>query len=79
MKTERKIDRKRTGIVLGGALIAAAWLIGGPELLVKWGISGKANDLMVWLPAMGLYFSLITSHKNTMACEARAFKRLFGR
>lgn len=79
MKNATKNDKKRTALILGGAFVAAAWLISGPVLLDKWGISGKANGLLIWIPAMIVFFGSIAGDKKKLACERRAFKRLIGR
>lgn len=79
MKNTRKKDIRKTAIILGGAIIAPAWLIAGQEFLSQRGINGKINDLLVWMPAMIVFFGCIAGDKRTLACEARAFRRLIGR
>ena len=75
----RKNDSKRTATVLGNAILAAGWLVNGPDILLTWGIGETANDLLTWMPAMSVFFWSIASDKQKLACEARAFKRLIGR
>lgn len=70
--------KQRTIKILGSAILAAAWLMAGPKLLTKWGVNGTANDLLVWIPAMTIYFVSILGDKSVYACEARAIKRLLG-
>ena len=79
MKNQRKYTRKKTAIILGSALCAAAWLIAGPDVLKGWGITGTSNQVLVWMPTMVLFFASIASDKQMLACEARAFRRLLGK
>jgi len=79
MRNGRGRFRKNTVIILGSSIFAAAWLIFGPEVLHGWGVEGNTNDALVWGPAMAIYFAAIAGDKETLACEARALHRLFGR
>ena len=72
-------NRARTGVALGGSILAAAWLINGSEFLSIRGITGVANELLVWVPAMLMMLWLFAGDQQTRECERRAFGRLLGK
>lgn len=71
--------RKRTVLILGTSLIAAAWLIAGPDMLKNLGLTGRVANVLVNTPAMLLAFWIISKNRGFMRCEYRAWKRLIGR
>jgi hypothetical protein len=70
---------KHTASILGVSILAAAWLIGGPDILSKFGASEKATELLTLPVAMIAFFWIVSRNKSFIACERRAFKRLIGR
>jgi len=74
-----KTYRNRGIIILGAALLAAAWMIAGPDLLQKFNWHPKIVDILVWVPAMLVFFWSISGNKKFLACERRSFKRLIGK
>lgn len=77
--SNNKPIRKRVVLILGVALIAAAWLIAGPDMLENLGLTGRVADVLVNAPAMLLFFWMISKNRGFMRCEYRAWKRLIGR
>ena len=73
-----KTYRNRSLLILGAALLAAAWMIGGPDALQRFNWHPKVVELLVWIPAMIVFFWSISSNKKFLACERRAFKKLLG-
>ena len=69
---------KSNAIILASAVLAAAWLIIGPDLLQNWGLPPKAADILSLVPAMVLIFGS-THNKNFMRCEYKAWKKIFGK
>jgi len=74
-----KTYRNRSIVTLGAALLAAAWMIGGPDLLNKFNLSTTVVELLVWVPAMIVFFWSISGNKKFLACERRSFKKLIGK
>lgn len=70
---------KHTASVLGVSILAAAWLIGGPDILTKLGASEKATELLTLPVAMIAFIWIVSRDKSFIACERRAFKRLIGK
>jgi len=64
--------------ILSAAILAAAWMIAGPDVLQKFSWHPKVVDLLTWVPAMTVFFWSISGSKTFLACERRAFKRLLG-
>jgi len=73
-----KTYRNRSLLILGAALLAAAWMIGGPDALQRFNWHPKVVELLVWIPAMIVFFWSISGNKKFLACERRAFKKLLG-
>ncbi|MCF6219846.1 MAG: hypothetical protein L3J65_01915 [Robiginitomaculum sp.] len=65
--------------ILGAAFLAAAWMIGGPDILSKLNWHGKVIDLATWIPTIMVFFWSISGNNKFLACERRAFRRLLGR
>jgi len=70
------ILKNRGVIILGASILAAAWMIVGPDVLNKFNLDETAVEILVWMPAMILFFGSISGHKDFIACERRAFKKL---
>jgi len=73
-----KTYRNRSLLILGAAVLAAAWMIGGPDALQRFNWHPKVVELLVWIPAMIVFFWSISGNKKFLACERRAFKKLLG-
>ena len=71
-----KAYRNRSFLILGAAILAAAWLIGGPDVLNKLNWNSKIIDLLIWMPVMAVYFWSFSGNKKFLACERRSFKKL---
>lgn len=71
--------KKRTYLILGVALLAAAWMIGGPDILRTLNWHAKVIDLAIWVPAIMVFFWSISGQKKFLSCERRAFRKLLGR
>ncbi len=71
--------RKHTALILGVSILAAAWLIGGPDILAKFGVSSEKAELFTLPVAMIAFIWIISRDKDLIACERRAFKRLIGK
>ncbi len=64
---------------LGISLLAAAWLIAGPDWLTKLGLqNAKIIELLTLIPALTVMFTLIAARPGFVACERRTFKRILG-
>lgn len=74
--SKNKQYRNRSFLILGAAICAAAWMIGGPDALQRFNWHPKVVELLVWIPAMTVFFWSISGNKNFIACERRAFKKL---
>ncbi len=62
---------------LGVAMLAAAWIIAGPDWLAKLGIqNSKAIDLLTLTPAVIVMFFIIKARPGFLACERRTFKKI---
>jgi hypothetical protein len=68
--------RKQPGAILLMSILAAAWLIGGPDLLAKTGIGESAIGTLTWGPAMIAYFWVISPNRSFLRCEVQTFRRL---
>ncbi len=75
----RKTYRNKIWLILGAAILAAAWMIVGPIMLQKMGWHSKAIDLATWMPAIMVFFWSISGNNKFLACEGRAFRKLLGR
>ena len=71
--------KKHTFQILGAAMLAAAWLMKGPDILQGLALPTKAVDLLVYLPAIAVIFTITVINKNFMRCEYRAWRRIFGK
>jgi len=71
--------KNRTFLILGTSILAAAWLIKGPDILQGLAMPTKAVDLLVYMPAMVLVFIMAGLNRNFMRCEYRAWRRIFGK
>jgi len=74
--SDNQTYRNRSIKVLGLAILVAAWMIAGPGVLNRLNLHGTVVELLVWVPAMIVFFWSISGHKKFIACERRAFKRL---
>ena len=74
--SDKQIYKNRSFLVLGLAILAAAWMIAGPSVLNRLNLHETVVELLVWVPAMTVFFWSISGHKKFMACERKAFKRL---
>lgn len=74
-----KSYRTRTFLILGAAILAAAWMIAGPGVLGRLNWHMKVVDLLTWVPAIMVFFWSISGNTKFLACERRAFKKLLGR
>jgi len=72
-------NSKSSMMIIGAALLAAAWLIKGADIMQNLGLSAKAEVFLLYLPAMLIFLVPGMVNKNFIACERRAWKRLFGR
>lgn len=77
--SNNKTYRNRTFLILGAALLSAAWMIAGPDLLQRFNWHPKAIDILVWIPAMIVFFWSISGHRKFLACERGAFRKLIGK
>ncbi len=73
---KKKTYRNNSILILSAAILAAAWMIGGPDVLSKLNWNSKIIDLLVWMPAMTVFFWSISGNKIFLACERRSFKKL---
>ena len=69
----------KTFKILGIAVAAAAWLIVGPEFLEAQGVSTKIADLLTFTPSIIAIILVTSGNRNFMACEYRAWRRIFGK
>jgi hypothetical protein len=70
---------KHTASILGVSILVAAWLIAGPDILSSFGASEKLTKLLTLPIAFIAFVWIVSSDKNFIACERRAFKRLIGK
>ncbi|MBL4870637.1 MAG: hypothetical protein JKX72_06755 [Robiginitomaculum sp.] len=70
---------KSAFMIIGGSILAAAWMIVGPDILEPFNMPFKVVDLLVFIPSMIIMFWIISGNKSFMACEYRAWRRLFNR
>ena len=75
----RKQYRTRSFLILGAAFLAAAWMMGGPDLLQELNWHAKVIDLSTWMPAIMVFFWSISGNKEFLACERRTLWKLLGR
>lgn len=65
--------------ILSISLLAAAWIIAGPDWLSKLGLqNAKAIDLLTLIPALMVMFSVVRTRPDFLTCERRTFKRILG-
>lgn len=74
----RKTYRNKIFLILGAASLAAAWMIGGPDVLHGLAWHPKVVKLATYVPAIMVFFWSISGNNKFLACERRAFKRLLG-
>lgn len=72
-------QRKLTVQILSISILAAAWLIVGPDLLIGLGLSEKIAELLTLPVAMMAFLWIISGNHGFMRCEYRAFRRLLGK
>ena len=72
-------NRKPAALIIGASILTAAWLIVGPSVLKELALPTKIIDLLVLVPAMMAAFWVMSGNKGFMACEYRAWKRIFGK
>lgn len=70
---------KHTASSLGVSILAAAWLIAGPDILTRFGASERLTELLTYPVAMIAFIWIVSRDKGIIACERRTFKRLIGR
>ncbi len=75
----RKIYKNKSWLILVAAILAAAWIIGGPDILQKLNWHSKIIYFLTWMPAIIVFFWSISGNNKFLACERRAFRRLLGR
>jgi|GEM_PF-3318593 len=76
---KKKKTTKQVTLTLGSSILAAAWLISGPDILSATGWHSKIIDILVWVPAMAVFFFAISPNQAFLECERRAFRRLLGK
>ncbi|PHS76772.1 MAG: hypothetical protein COB56_05630 [Robiginitomaculum sp.] len=76
--SNNKTYRNRSFLILGAALLAAAWMIGGPDVLQRLDWHPKVVELLTLVPAIMVFFWSISGNKKFLTCERRAFKKLLG-
>lgn len=74
--SNNKTYRNKSFMILGAAVLAAAWMIGGPDVLQRFNWHPKVIDIATMIPAITVFFWSISGNKNFLACERRAFKKL---
>jgi Na+/pantothenate symporter len=70
---------KHTASILGVSILAAAWMVGGPDILAKFGASERLIEMLTLPVAMIAFLWIVSRDKEAMACERRAFRRLIGK
>ncbi|MBL4854912.1 MAG: hypothetical protein JKY25_11825 [Robiginitomaculum sp.] len=70
--------RTRTFLILGAALLAAAWMIGGPSVLRGFDWHPKLVNFLVFMPSILMVFWSISGQNKFLSCEHRAFKKMLG-
>ena len=76
MKTNKT---RQSASILGVAMFAAAWLIGGPDILSEFGASERLAELLTMPVSMIAFIWIISRDSEMIACERRIFKRLIGK
>ena len=75
---KHKPHKTRIFLILGTALLAAAWMIGVPDVLQRFNWHPKLVDFLVFAPSVMVFFWSISGHNKFLACERRAFRKMLG-
>ena len=66
-------------LILPLSILAAAWMIMGPDWMMGWGMaSEKWVTFLTWLPAGIVFWMIVSARPGFYACEKRAFRRVLG-
>jgi len=75
---KNKPYRTRIFLILGTALLAAAWMIAGPDVLQRFNWHPKLVNFLVFAPSIMVFFWSISGYNKFLACERRAFRKILG-
>ncbi len=73
-----KFRKTKISLILGTAMLAAAWMIGGPDVLQGFNWHPKLVNFLVFAPSVMVFFWSISGYNKFLACERRLFRKMLG-